>query len=122
MAGGYCTIDGCKNEEEAGGLCAGHRKRKTQGQTVAGELKETDLSGFERVLEAIKEMDQPRYDGDEGEHAWRQRLRAAAWAWLDPAGELRRIARSLRKGNVLEVRQLARRRGRRKPLPRWDEG
>ncbi len=53
----------------------------------------------------------------------RWRLRAAAWAWLDPAGELRRIARALRNGNVLELRQLARRRGRRgKALPRWDEG
>ncbi len=107
-AHGYCTVEGCERREDASGLCYGHRKRQQEGLPLAPPLRESDLSAFERVLECIKAIDEPQYDGDEGEHAWQARLRAACWDWLDPGEEIRRLAKRRSHG--------------RKVVPRWDEG
>lgn len=97
----YCLIPGCENPEEAGGLCYGHRWRKKHGRDLSPPLRETGLSPYERVLEAIREME--HYDGDEREHAWKARLRAAVKNWILPRRlKHRRRKRLPRRREVLK--------------------
>ncbi len=87
----WCLIPGCNKPEEAGGLCAGHRYRKKHGLSLSTPLRETDLSPYELVLEAIREMG--NYDGPEREHAWKARLRNAVKSWILPEWRRRRRRR-----------------------------
>lgn len=47
-----CTEDGCGRPAKRGGLCWGHRKRKSRGQVVSTELTTRPASSLERLLEA----------------------------------------------------------------------
>ncbi len=109
---GYCTVPGCSNEEEAGGLCFGHRYRKKHGLPMSPPLRER-TTPWGRVQEAVLAIADADSENDADYHASKARLRAAAWDWLDPRGELRRLARDLRRKR--------RRAALRKRLPRWDE-
>lgn len=86
MARGWCCVSDCLNLAEAGGLCAAHRKRLSRGSALSPAVRETGLTGFERVLVVINEMVDDRYDGPRGEGRWRARLRWACRAWLGLSG------------------------------------
>lgn len=47
-----CSVEGCVRPVEAGGLCQGHRKRKTRGQTVSGDLRDDTRTPSEILTDA----------------------------------------------------------------------
>jgi len=47
-----CEVEGCLKPVEAGGLCAGHRKRKTRRKTVSGELRDDTRTPSEVLTDA----------------------------------------------------------------------
>lgn len=116
---GYCEVDGCERPVEAANLCAAHRYRKKRGLALSPAVKEREPP-FERCITAWEAWIEA--ESDEEYHRAKARLRAASWDWLDPAGELRRLARAVRNGDELQARRIVRQRSRRrKALPRWDE-
>lgn len=106
---GSCLIPGCDRPEEAGGLCAAHRYRKRHDLPMSSPIRDGSRSAYERVIETFDAITKPEYDGEPGEHAWKMRLRAACWDWLDPDGELRRISRARRKRRRLAKPQWSKR-------------
>lgn len=72
-----CSVEGCLRPVEAGGLCAGHRKRKTRGTTIAGELRDDTRSPAEILTDAAIALADADAEDDE---AWRRAKKSHEYA------------------------------------------